>query len=127
MTGHSIASKRLTIFLLMAALASGLPGPAPSPRAQAVAPAPPAVERGRLIAQRDCASCHAIGVTGESPLEGAPRWRDLHNRFDVADLAEALAEGIMVGHEEMPSRAFAPDEVEGLVAYLKSLETTPPR
>ncbi|MDO9223990.1 MAG: cytochrome c [Caulobacter sp.] len=80
------------------------------------------VEAGRMIAEQDCSSCHAIGPTGESPLEGAPRWRDLHNRFDVSDLAEALAEGIMVGHAAMPAKPYEPAEVQALIAYLNSLE-----
>ena len=124
MTHRRFASRGLLCAVALATLI----GQTSAPLAQVAAPrSVPPVERGRGIAEAECSSCHAIGPTGESPFEGAPRWRDLHRRFDVADLAEALAEGIMVGHEAMPSRAFAPDEVEGLIAYLKSLETTPPR
>ncbi|MCF8505639.1 MAG: cytochrome c [Caulobacter sp.] len=111
--------------LLSAIAAAALIGQPAAPRAQGYAPVVSPVERGRLIADQECSSCHAIGLTGDSPFEGAPRWRDLHRRFDVADLAEAFAEGIMVGHEAMPSRAFPPDDVEGLIAYLKSLEPKP--
>lgn len=123
MTRRRIAFRGLLSAIALAALV----GQAPAPRAQVAPQVVTPVERGRVIADQECSSCHAIGLDGESPFEGAPRWRDLHRRFDVADLAEALAEGIMVGHEAMPSRAFAPDEVDGLIAYLKSLETPPPR
>jgi mono/diheme cytochrome c family protein len=81
---------------------------------------------GQAIAERDCSSCHAIGRTGESPFEGAPRWRDLHTRFPVEGLAESLAEGITVGHEAMPVRVYGPADVDALIAYLKSLETPDP-
>jgi len=122
MTHRKFASRGLLSAIALAALI----GQASAPRAQVTAPrSVPPVERGRVIAEEECSSCHAVGLTGESPFEGAPRWRDLHRRFDVADLAEALAEGIMVGHEAMPSRAFPPDDVEGLIAYLKSLEPKP--
>lgn len=94
--------------------------------AQTPPPAAGSAALGQVIAERDCSSCHAVGRDGESPLEGAPRWRDLHQRFDVADLAESLAEGIVVGHEAMPTRAYEPADVQALVAYLKSLESPAP-
>jgi hypothetical protein len=37
-------------------------------------------------------------------------------------LEEALAEGIMVGHDDMPAFEFTADQVEQLIAFLKSLE-----
>lgn len=109
----------LTVAVAAAVLAA--PGPAPLARTPPAAADP--VAPGWMIAERDCSACHAIGPEGESPLEGAPRWRDLHQRFDVDDLAESLAEGIVVGHEAMPVRAYEPADVQALVAYLKSLET----
>ena len=84
------------------------------------------VERGRAFAQRHCATCHAIGPTGESPYSPAPPFRTLHERYDVEALAEALAEGIVVGHggaRQMPQFVLSPAEIDDLLAYLKSLET----
>lgn len=98
--------------------------PAGAPRAGTTLGKP--VDLGRAIAERDCSTCHAIGREGNSPFEGAPRWRDLQSRFDVADLGEALAEGISVGHAAMPVRTYEPAEVAALIAYLKSLETVEP-
>jgi mono/diheme cytochrome c family protein len=80
------------------------------------------IELGHSITLRDCSACHAVGSLGDSPLAEAPRFRDLHEQFDVADLSEALAEGIVVGHGAMPVWVYGPEEVEALVAYLKSLE-----
>ncbi|GJD55587.1 c-type cytochrome [Methylobacterium dankookense] len=79
-------------------------------------------ERGRALARRDCAGCHAVGRTGASPLRQAPPFRSLHERYPVEDLAEALAEGIRTGHPTMPEFRFDPDEAEALIAYLKTLE-----
>jgi len=124
MTKRDIVSAGLRLGLLSALAVAGLAGPAPATQAQNPRPPWPVVEQGRGIAERDCSSCHAIGPTGESPLEGAPRWRDLHDRFDVTDLGEALAEGIMVGHEAMPAKPYEPADVQALIAYLKSLETS---
>ena len=80
------------------------------------------VEAGRLLVQENCARCHAVGRTGESAMEEAPPFRRLHTRYPVDDLAEALAEGISVGHKEMPPFQFEPVQIEALIAYLKSLE-----
>jgi cytochrome c len=77
---------------------------------------------GKRLAQEWCAKCHAIGRFGASPLQGAPPFRDLHSRYNVEDLAESLAEGIMTGHPSMPVFRFDPDQIENLIAYLKTLE-----
>ena len=81
-----------------------------------------ALERGRAIAERECARCHAIGRRGQSPHAKAPLFRELPKRYPVEHLAEALAEGIVVGHSDMPEFVFEPDDIEGLLAYMASLE-----
>ena len=83
------------------------------------------VQRGRVIAERHCATCHAVGRTGLSPYASAPPFRTLHERYDVEALAEALAEGIVVGHggaRQMPQFMLTPGAIDDLLAYLKSLE-----
>jgi cytochrome c len=77
---------------------------------------------GQKLAQEWCAKCHAIGLYGDSPLQIAPPFRDLHQRYNVEDLAESFAEGIMVGHPTMPVYRFDPDQIQNLIAYLKTLE-----
>ena len=81
------------------------------------------VERGRVFAEKNCGRCHAIGRTGESPLANAPPFRTLHERYPVENLTEALAEGIRTGHPAMPQfDALDTDQIDDLIAYLKSLE-----
>jgi cytochrome c len=58
----------------------------------------PTIQRGRAFAQANCARCHAIGPSGESPLPKAPPFRTLHERYPVEDLMESFAEGIRTGH-----------------------------
>jgi len=58
----------------------------------------------------------------ESPLPEAPPFRRLHDRYKIDDLAEAFAEGIVVGHKEMPPFEFGPPQINALLAYIKSLE-----
>jgi cytochrome c len=76
---------------------------------------------GREIAEANCGRCHALGRTGDSPLPKAPPFRDLGKRYPVEQLAEALAEGMVTGHAEMPEIAFEPDEVGALLAFLEEL------
>jgi mono/diheme cytochrome c family protein len=78
-------------------------------------------ERGRAIAQAKCARCHSIGVQGDSPLALAPPFRVLPKRYPVENLAEALAEGIYVGHPMMPEFKFDPPEIDALLSFMASL------
>jgi len=82
---------------------------------------PDEVAAGRSIVARDCASCHAIDPRGPSPLPEAPPFRTLHLKYDVEDLAESLAEGIVAGHPAMPAKPYEPSDVDAVIAYLKSL------
>ena len=80
------------------------------------------IAAGLGLVETNCAGCHAIGIDGISPLAAAPPFRELHQRYEVEFLSEALVEGIMTGHEAMPEFVFSPDEAASIVAYLKSLE-----
>lgn len=78
--------------------------------------------RGQALVAENCGSCHAIGARGESPMRGAPTLRTLAHNYPVAYLEEALAEGIDVGHPEMPEYTFAPEDVNAIVAYLETIQ-----
>tara|TARA_R110001599_G_scaffold62711_2_gene174719 strand:+ start:285 stop:728 length:444 start_codon:yes stop_codon:yes gene_type:complete len=79
--------------------------------------------QGRAIAENICATCHAIGLEGPSPHRDAIPFRDLSKNYPIEDLAEPLAEGIMVGHPDMPVFAFDPDHIDSLIAYIESIQT----
>ncbi len=80
------------------------------------------VEAGRKLAELHCSHCHAVGDEGASLMEGAPPLRDLKLRYPIEDLAEALAEGIVTAHPQMPVFTFSAEEIDDLLAYLDSLE-----
>ena len=80
------------------------------------------IEAGRKLAELHCSRCHAVGDAGASLMEGAPPLRDLKLRYPIEDLAEALAEGIMTSHPQMPVFTFTPEQIDELLAYLGSLE-----
>jgi mono/diheme cytochrome c family protein len=80
-----------------------------------------ATDQGRLLLEKNCSRCHAIGRADASPNAQAPPFRSVIIRYPAEYLAEALAEGIMTRHSEMPEFIFAPDEIEAIVAYLNTL------
>jgi mono/diheme cytochrome c family protein len=90
--------------------------------ANAVLAAAQDAESGRKIMEAECARCHAVGKTGQSPLEAAPPFRDVVKRYEPDALAEAFAEGIVTGHNDMPEFEFTPEEISGLIAYLDTLK-----
>jgi cytochrome c len=101
---------RFAAFIL--AFASALPPPASAA----------SVAQGRRLARLHCARCHAIDKVGPSPLAIAPPFRTLHNRYPIETLQEALAEGIVTGHPEMPEFRFEPDQINDFLTFLKTLE-----
>lgn len=83
------------------------------------------IAAGKALAETHCAACHAVGPEGDSPRKGAPRFRELSQRFPIDNLEEALAEGIMTGHPDMPEFELSPEEIGGLLAYLESIQIKP--
>jgi mono/diheme cytochrome c family protein len=83
------------------------------------------ITRGHTIAREHCARCHGIGPTDQSPFEEAPPFSHIAERYPIENLAEAFAEGILIGHKEMPPFEFRPRDIDALLAYLGSLEPPP--
>ena len=79
-------------------------------------------KRGEELLKRDCASCHAVGSSGASPHKFAPAFRTLGQRYPIESLEEALGEGIMAGHPDMPEFKFDADDVGDIIAHLKSIQ-----
>jgi cytochrome c len=82
----------------------------------------PSVRRGHTLVEAACAACHAVGRFDASPLKSAPPLRDVHKRYPVEDLGEALAEGLITGHPSKPELRFDARDVDDIIDYLKSLE-----
>jgi mono/diheme cytochrome c family protein len=82
------------------------------------------IDSGRVIAKVNCGRCHAIGLRGKSPNPKSPPLRGLAKKYPLTHMEEALAEGIVVGHEgeEMPPFQFSAQQIEALLAYLASVQ-----
>jgi len=119
----SVGARALALAVLLALTMAG-PGRPQAGVGGAVAHGDLAL--GQAIAKRDCGGCHAVDRAGDSPLPQAPRLRELHRRYPVEQLGEALAEGIVVGHGPMPEWVLESREIEALIVYLKSLESDAP-
>jgi cytochrome c len=79
------------------------------------------IAEGRRFAEQNCARCHAIGKTGISTHPKAPPFRSIAAKGHVDDLQEALAEGIAVGHPDMPEFEVEPEQLASFLTYLKTL------
>ena len=77
---------------------------------------------GETLLTRDCGNCHAVGRTGNSPSKEAPAFRTIGTRYPVEALEEALGEGFMSGHPDMPEFKYDADDVGAIIAYLKSIQ-----
>jgi len=80
------------------------------------------LRRGEALATKDCSRCHATARTDESRHPQAPLFRTLGKRYPIESLEEALGEGIISGHPDMPEFKFTGDDVGAIIAYLKSIQ-----
>jgi cytochrome c len=108
----TMSAARILPFLTILTL-TGLAAPAAS--------ADETTERGHSIVNSLCSRCHAIEKSGASPRKEAPPFREISKRYPLRHLEEALAEGIVTGHNDMPAFSFEPDEIEAILAYIDSI------
>ncbi len=98
---------RMLALLLLAA--TQLPAPAAAADARA----------GRAFAVENCSRCHAVDRVGASPLRAAPPFSRIARRYKLADLEEALAEGIVTSHPGMPEFELTPRQIDNLLAHMR--------
>lgn len=120
------ATFRTVILGLTAIAVAGCSSPSPirayRPTSPSVNIGAEAAERGRLLTSQTCASCHATGAAGESPMAAATPLREIAHRYPLDHLEEAFAEGLVTGHPAMPAYAFRASEIDDIIAYLESLK-----
>ena len=110
----------------LALVCAGCAGPEPASSTRVGADlSDEAAGRGLRIASVTCASCHAIGTEGASPMPEATPFREIVHRYPLDRLEEAFAEGLVTGHPAMPPFVFRASEIDDLVAYLETVRTAP--
>lgn len=102
--------RRLTVMALLSMAAQ-----------QAAAQGAAGLERGRAIAQARCSVCHAVSERDASPHRITPPFRELHERFPVEMLEDALRTNVISGHDEMPMFELEPADMRALIGYIDSL------
>lgn len=106
-------ARAISVFLAILGLAA-LPA--------SLSAAEPDIAHGQALIEANCATCHAAGRTGDSPHPEAPAFRTLSQRYPIETLEEALAEGIVTGHPDMPEFVATPDQIADIVAFLESIQ-----
>lgn len=79
------------------------------------------IAKGEAMASELCAQCHSIQKKGPSPLSIAPPFREFSAKWPLSHLEEALAEGIVTGHGDMPEFELLPVEIINLLSYIDSI------
>ncbi|MDP1555311.1 MAG: hypothetical protein Q8L84_07635 [Hyphomonas sp.] len=80
---------------------------------------------GRDIAVHQCSNCH--GLDQDASLRNdAPPLRHVLSIYAPESLAEDFRAGIHVGHDDMPDFVFGDLGMDVLLAYLVSIQETPP-
>ena len=82
----------------------------------------PAEQRGLTFVRANCAQCHSIDKVSESSLAIAPPFRILHLKYPIENLRRPLSEGIIASHPTMPQFRLDADQVNDVIAYLKTLQ-----
>jgi mono/diheme cytochrome c family protein len=117
------------IAILVAGSAAAQPGAVPEPAVPGTAApdsaSPDSAAKGLEILNANCGRCHATGEDDASKHAEAPPFRVVVTRYPPENLAEALAEGIVSGHPDMPEFVFQPAEIEAILAYLGTLTPAP--
>jgi mono/diheme cytochrome c family protein len=79
-------------------------------------------DTGRALLQQSCATCHALGKTGDSPREGAPPFRRLGRSYDLDAFPRQLQAGVLSGHPDMPEFKFNEADARAAGVYLRSIQ-----
>ena len=83
---------------------------------------PTEIAAGQRMAEEQCGTCHAVARDAQSPMRNAPPFSYLGRNYPVSSLAEALAEGMITGHDGMPEWELKPAEIRGLLGYIQSVQ-----
>ena len=80
------------------------------------------VRAGQVVADRVCSRCHAVGLQGKSRNPKSPPFRTIVARHPDKDLPGVFfLDGTVLSHPGMPQFEFQITQVDGLIAYIRSL------
>ena len=76
----------------------------------------PDANKGALLAQRWCASCHIVSATQGKGSDATPSFASIAQRADFS--VEKLAFFLLDPHPVMPRMALSRDEARDIAAYI---------
>jgi mono/diheme cytochrome c family protein len=79
-------------------------------------------DRGKALLTRMCSACHAVGPTGDSPHAGAPAFRTIGTRYDIAELTERMTDRLVSIHPDMPDFQLGEQDARAARSYLYSIQ-----
>ena len=77
--------------------------------------------QGEALAKQYCIRCHATGKTDESNHPSVRPLREIAAAGPMPMLEAARKTGSIAGHDEMPEFDMELDQINALIAYLKSI------
>ncbi len=80
---------------------------------------------GKVLAEKHCIECHAVDRDDTSKLPEAPPFRTFASKWPLESLEEALAEGIVTGHPDMPVFQFEPHQIAAIIEHLHEISDKP--
>lgn len=81
------------------------------------------IGQGRILAELNCAKCHALGASDKSPHKSAPPFRDVAGWYGPGELEDGFMDGLAVAHPDMPDWDMTNDQAKALAAYIMSFKT----
>ncbi len=81
-------------------------------------------QKGKVLAEKNCSWCHAVGSIGDSPNPKAPQFRNMQSRHPLLALRVPLSRGIAALHDQMPLFKLTDSEIDEIVAYINSLKAS---
>lgn len=81
------------------------------------------VQQGRVLAEINCAKCHALDLTSKSPHEKAPAFRDVAGWYGPGELEDGFMDGLAVAHPDMPEWDMTDDQAKALAAFIMNFRS----
>jgi mono/diheme cytochrome c family protein len=80
------------------------------------------VQQGRVLAEINCAKCHALDQASKSPHDKAPPFRDVAAWYGPGELEDGFMDGLAVAHPDMPDWDMTNDQAKALAAFIMSFK-----
>jgi tetratricopeptide (TPR) repeat protein len=88
------------------------------------------ISEGAALAEKSCSSCHAVGLSGDSPNKKAVEFRNFYKQQPLFVLRQPITRAIRGMHDQMPDEhvklmkvTLSDNQIDMIVAYINSLST----